>query len=221
MKCPACGAEAVADAVFCQKCGARLDASERSDTTSSQAAPNVAKAPDAERDRLGRRIPADTPDEVLWEGGYSPKAMVGTWVLAAVIEAALIVGAIVLFSRQIQWWWIPLVVGVVFFLLAVAQLAARRLGIRYRLTRHRLYHERGILRRSVNRIQIIDIDDVASEQGFLERLFGVGRIKVISADRTDPELWMEGIEDVQRVTALIDDARRAERNRRGLFVQNI
>jgi hypothetical protein len=49
----------------------------------------------------------------------------------------------------------------------------------------------------------------------------VGTIRVQSSDITSPNLDMHGIEDVRRITDLIDNTRRAERQRRGLFMENI
>ena len=65
------------------------------------------------------------------------------------------------------------------------------------------------------------MDDITFEQGLLERLTGVGAIRIVSHDRTDPELALPGIENVQEVAALFDNARLAERRRRGLHVEQI
>jgi uncharacterized membrane protein YdbT with pleckstrin-like domain len=89
--------------------------------------------------------------------------------------------------------------------------------MRYRLTNHRFFHEKGVLRRSVNPIDLITIKDVAFEQGIIERFFQVGSIRLMSSDTTDPELVVEGIENVQEVTTLIDNTRRAEMMRRRVF----
>ena len=46
----------------------------------------------------------------------------------------------------------------------------------------------------------------------------MGTIKIMSSDCTHPELFLEGIDRVAHVAGLIDEARRAERLRRGLFI---
>ena len=87
---------------------------------------------------------------------------------------------------------------------------------------HAAVHPRaGILRRVNNRIEVLDMDDITFEQGLLERLSGVGTIRIVSHDRTDPELVLPGIENVKHVAWLFDDARLAERRRRGLHVEQI
>ena len=77
------------------------------------------------------------------------------------------------------------------------------------------------MRQVTDRIEAIDMDDVAYEQGILQRLVGVGTIKVISSDRSHPELFLKGIDNVSHVARLIDDARHKERLRRGLHIESV
>jgi uncharacterized membrane protein YdbT with pleckstrin-like domain len=97
----------------------------------------------------------------------------------------------------------------------------RRLTVRYRLTTYRFFHETGLLSRTRNRVEVIDINDVTLKQGIIERMFEVGTIHIQSSDVTHPELDLPGIESVRQVTDLIDNTRRAERQRRGVFMENI
>jgi len=170
---------------------------------------------------LGRRrgIP-DVPEEVLWEGGYSPKAMFGGWIAGGLVSLLLLAAAAFLRGRT-EYWWAPLAAIALVWFYLLAQLLSLRLSVHYKLTNQRLFNQRGILSRKVNRVEVIDIDDVAYEQGILERMFNVGRIKVMSSDRTDPVLWLVGIENVQDVFTLIDKARRAERMRRGVAIDAV
>src|SRR5690606_34405327 len=100
-------------------------------------------------------------------------------------------------------------------------LAYRKLTWRVVVTDQRLIHHHGLLHRVSHRIEVIDIDDVAYDQALLERLVGVGRITITSSDRTHPELHMKGIDQVERVASLIDDTRRHERMRRGLYIETV
>ena len=43
----------------------------------------------------------------------------------------------------------------------------------------------------------------------------------MSSDCSHSELFLEGIDRVAHVAGLIDDARRAERRRRGLFIEAV
>ena len=68
---------------------------------------------------------------------------------------------------------------------------------------------------------MLDVNDITVEQGLLERIVGVGTIRISSSDRTHPELDLPGIENVKEVAALLDNARLAERHRRGLHIEQV
>jgi len=161
----------------------------------------------------GRRRAVDIPEETLWEGGYSPKAMLGTIVLAGVSSVALGVAALSFSPYSI----VALGLMIVLWLVVLAQFASRRLGVHYKLTNQMFYHQRGLLTRTTDRIEAIDIDDVTWQQGLMERILNVGTVEILSRDRTNPKFWVRGIENVEQVAQMIDKARRAERLRRGFL----
>jgi uncharacterized membrane protein YdbT with pleckstrin-like domain len=162
------------------------------------------------------------PEHELWRGGYSAKAMYGGWVFAVLLTVAAIVLAALLATpyKSAVWIAVAIVVPVVWVFLLLT-LLSRRLSVSYTLTSQRFLHQRGVLRRANNRILLIDIDDVAFEQGLVERMFNVGTITLTSTDASDPKLRMQGIADVQRVANLIDDARREERRKRAIYMANV
>lgn len=208
MHCPQCGVEAIDGAKFCHRCAAPLDGS-------------VAVAPDAasalSRPASGRAQIADEAEQVLWEGDFATKAMIGDWIAAGVVTLGLVIGS---FYAQ-EWQWYVLGVIPLVWIAVLIKLAMHKLGVHYRLTNQRLFHEKGILSRTTNRIEVIDVDDVTVQQGPIERMLGVGKIRVTSSDRTDPEMVMHGIDDARGVSALIDKARRAERVKRGIHIEAI
>ena len=173
----------------------------------------------AERIR-GSSAEDDPQEEPLWEGGFSGKAMVGSWVGAAILSVAGVLLAWKFANHGTGWAVFGVGLVVVWGGLGLV-LAYRKLSIRYQLTTQRFIHMQGILKRVADRIEVIDIDDVTYEQGIVERMLGVGNVKVISSDRSHPELWMRGIEDVKNVADMIDDIRRKERMRRGLHIEAI
>lgn len=211
MKCPKCGKDTVAEAVYCHHCGERLPlADDVAQTAVEQFKDSVAS----------RQSLRDEPEQELWAGGYSSRAMWSTWAMLGVASLALIVLAIV-FSFNTTGWLLAIgaiVLGWLYYLLVFAR---RRLGVRFRLTSQRLFHERGLLWHVVDRIEVIDVDDVASEQSPLDRLAGVGTIRIRSSDRSQPVLVLSGIEDPKRVSGLIDQARRREQIRRGLHIDQV
>jgi membrane protein YdbS with pleckstrin-like domain len=211
MLCPQCGTETAAEAVYCHRCGTRLDAAAPTDATASERFQAAANA---------RRNLPDDPEEELWKGSYSPRAMIGLWVLGGLATlAALVAGIFLGFGRT--GWLVLLVAILLLWLWLLVTYMQRRLGVRYRLTSQRFFHESGILRHVIDRVEIIDIDDVTCTQGPLERLLGVGTMRLSSSDRTHPELVIHGIEDVNRISGMVDDARRRERIRRGLHIEQV
>jgi membrane protein YdbS with pleckstrin-like domain len=218
MKCPACNAEVHSGSVFCSKCGASLSAS---------AQPPVGQA--ADEPLSGRRLqPAplsvpgtgDDDEQSLWDGRFSMLAMIGEWIGGGVITVAMIIVAVTFSFSSAGWWW-TVAALVVMWLALAARLLYRQLSLRYYLTNQRFVHESGLLWRNIDRIEVIDVDDVTVQQGPVERMLGIGTIRLRSSDTTTPEFFVQGIEDVRRVAGLLDDARRKERRKRGLYVEQI
>ncbi len=143
--------------------------------------------------------------------------MYGQWLLAAVVSVFTIIACLITPGA----WFVGMLILLVLWSGLAGYLAYRKFGVSYRLTSQRLQHERGIFLRRTDRVETIDIDDVTFTQGLVERLFGVGTIRLTSSDKTDPELVLLGIDEVQRVANLIDEVRRQERRRRGVFIEQI
>jgi membrane protein YdbS with pleckstrin-like domain len=247
MQCPKCGAEVAEQSVYCQKCGERIDLPDEDVLVDDQAGPRPAhgdsshgKASDqaatpgnagampmppatpAERFReaaAARQTPEEEPEKDLWQGSYSSKAMIDAWALSGLITVALVVATIWAWSSWVTWTVVAVVV--LFWLYQLCVMKYRQWSVRYRLTSQRFIHETGILRRVTDRIEVIDIDDITFEQGLLERLVGVGTIRITSSDKTHPELSLPGIDNVKEVSEKMDDTRRSERRRRGLHIEAI
>jgi membrane protein YdbS with pleckstrin-like domain len=216
MTCESCGAKVAEGSAFCPRCGAQLNNGEA-------AAPEAAT--DKRASAASRLRPASTrpggkqpPEEELWTGTYSAKAMIGPAIgLGVLTILALVVGAL-LPPPAIMIAAAAAVVAWVLFGLA---LLYKRMTVRYRLTTFRLFHESGLLSRKRDRIEVIDINDVTLRQKIIERMFNVGTIHIDSSDTSHPDFDMPGIENVRQVADLFDNTRRAERERRGLFMENV
>lgn len=214
MNCPHCQAETVADATFCHQCGQSLrDPPAASGPRDISGKERLAAA-------LRRGDDDDDAEEVLWQGRYSPRAMLGSWLLAAIATLGLILlGGILEFTTPA--WLISLGVAALVWLGLGALLLYRQVNIHYYLTNQRVMHERGVLWREIDRIEAIDIDDVSFVQGPVERMFGVGRVHLKSSDVSTPEFTIVGIENVREVATMIDEIRRQERRRRGIHIESV
>ncbi len=169
-------------------------------------------------EKLQRDMPEDEEESHLWEGGYSAKAMYGSWLMAFIASIGLVV---VGFLVPVIGILIALCVAAGIWVLTALVFAVRKLGVHYELTTQRFIHRSGILTRRTDRIELIDVDDVTFVQGIIQRMLSVGTIKVASSDRSHPELNLLGIDNVENVADMIDDARRKERRRRGLHIEAI
>ena len=157
----------------------------------------------------------------LWQGGYSPKAMYGTWAIAAVLTVVALVVVAIYASEQQNVWLITGSVIVLGWCFVIGLYLSRRWGVHYELTTQRFVHQEGIFVRRSNRIEVIDIDDVSYTQGIVQRMLGVGTITITGSDRSHPELVIQGIDRVPEIATLIDDVRREERRRRSLHIEAI
>ena len=212
MLCRQCGAEITTEAVFCHLCGARL----------------------AEEDEHGEELPKekfqqvvhdkqqgdDEAEQEIWQGNYSKLAMFSAWIAAAVATFLLLLGGAI-WARSGTAWTVIFAIILVMWVGLYVRLLYRQLSVHYFLTNQRFIHERGLLWRVIDRIEVIDIDDVTCQQGPIERLLGVGTICITSSDRTHPEITLPGIGNVTEVAAQIDDLRRAERRKRGLHIEAV
>lgn len=214
MKCRECGRGVPDDSAFCPKCGARLDGDGSYKVGDGEGSPAARKFKTA-----GSRGSGKQPsEEDLWSGTFSPEAMVGPAAGLVVLTVLAFIGGSFAGPMGLG---AAAVVAVVLWLLLGLVLVYRRMTVHYRLTTFRLFHESGLLSRKRDRIEVIDINDVTLSQGIVERMFNVGTIHIESSDTSDPGLDLPGIDNVRHVADLIDNTRRAERQRRGLFMENI
>lgn len=160
----------------------------------------------------------EVPEETLWEGGYSAADMYGWWVICGIVTIIAIVAGVFLSAFGPIVWAIAGGAVLLCWLYGLCVLAARKLGVSYKLTTQRFIHKHGILTRITDRIEVIDINDVTYRQGLFERMFGVGTVTMISSDKSHPTLILRGITPVAEVADKIDDVRRKERRRRGLHI---
>jgi uncharacterized membrane protein YdbT with pleckstrin-like domain len=215
MNCEACGEALSADAMFCPKCG------ERRRDAATPADPAAMTGVEKLRSTMASKMidpRADEPEHVLWQGSYSPKAMVGGWLLSLIVTiVAFVAGAFF----PPAGWFVAAVISAAIWVAHLGLLIYQRLSHEYQLTSQRFIHASGMLRRVTDRVEVIDIDDIQVTQGFVERFLGVGTIRILSSDVTSPLTTLIGIADVTRIATLIDDTRRAERRKRSVHIESV
>ncbi len=157
------------------------------------------------------------PEREVWRGRYSPKAIVGSAIAAGLVSVALLIVAIVV--RRSETTWLALGGIPIVWLVLGMRFAYRRISIEYRLTNLWFEHKTGLLARTSHRMDVIDIEDIEVQQSPIERLTGVGTIRIDSTDRNDPKLFLLGIDDVTVVGRQFDEVRLVQRRRRSLRVE--
>ncbi|HEY2411172.1 MAG TPA: PH domain-containing protein [Pirellulaceae bacterium] len=207
MLCTKCHAEVPPDAAFCPKCG----------TAVAGAASPRAVTPTERMQGAQAAVPQE-PEHELWRGGYSAKAMYGGWAFAVLVTVAAVVLAA--FAYNPMAWLAAAVAVPLVWVIAVWIFVIRLLNDKYTLTTQRFLHKKGILSRTVDQTLLVDIDDVKYYQGLVDRFVNVGKITLYSTDKSDKELELIGIDEVERVTNLIDNARREERRKRAIYLAN-
>ena len=206
MRCSNCGVRFAREGNFCSNCGA-----ERHSTTGK---------PD-DRQRLRRRSTlADDDEEIIWSGSFSARGLIHSWLLATIVTVVLPLGGSWVGATREEW----MIIGGILVLIWLGLgglLAFQKLNVRYVLTNQRLIHRSGILFQRTDRLELIDMNDVSHAQSIVERMFNVGTIEVTTTDRSHPYIELPGINNVEGVAMLIDDARLRERSRRSVHVEQI
>lgn len=166
----------------------------------------------------GKGIEKETP---LWQGSFSSKAMFGTWLTNSVISVVVLIASFIVPILGPLTWLIGLGFVLVLWLVTGSIFLYRRFSIQYEVTTQRLIHQRGILVRVTDRIELIDVDDISFSQGLVQRMLGVGNITISGSDKTDPVLIMLGIDQVAKIAGMIDDARRNERRKHSVHIEAV
>jgi uncharacterized membrane protein YdbT with pleckstrin-like domain len=193
----------------------------------SQSSDNEAASPRKMVETAMRSRGPMEPEQSLWSGGYSAKAMIGTWLISSIVTAAILAALFMLpIADYIKLeprmvWTVALGIILVWWLGGIVMYFYRRISTHYELTNQRFIHKQGILLRTTDRIDIIDIDDVTFSQGIVERILGIGTIILSSSDATHPKLCLRGIDGVDKVSGMIDDTRRKERRKRSLHIETV
>ena len=160
------------------------------------------------------------------EWAYSGKAMRAQLVLyGAVTTAVLGVTGFLTFGGPLEGaFTVAWIVALVLLLLLWAQFYCvyfyRTWTIRYRLTEQRLDTIQGLFTKTTDTTELLYIEDMKLIVTLWDRLLngGVGKIVVYSSsDKTDPQLFLIGIEEPQKMFDTLNAARAKVRGKRGFI----
>ena len=242
VNCKACGAtDVVPNSVFCHRCGARIESdgsspsgSMRGILTPPAGSQSIVDQPREPREKTppsasqqppggsgaGPVVSASKgrdqePERDIWTVQFSPRGMIGSWIVVGAVVAAGL--SMPVFFPSIGWTWALLAC----FLVVLGQQCRYwywRFGLKYRLTSYRLLEESGIISRTVNRVELIEIEDIQLVRTLIDRLVGIGSIKILSRDLSHPQMQIDAIEEVENRFDELEQAMRIEKRRRELHI---
>jgi uncharacterized membrane protein YdbT with pleckstrin-like domain len=165
------------------------------------------------------------PEQVLWEGVPSLKAMIVEIGLTTAYAIVLPIAAVLVFGpvldvlaglgkdaavfvatyrstfKTLLILFIVLVVG-----LRAAKLAWRGVLLRshrYRVSNQRILLESGVFSRRIDEVDMRTVEDIEFRQSLFQRLLGIGDIAVIAADKQLGRFRLFGLENPRELRELI------------------
>jgi uncharacterized membrane protein YdbT with pleckstrin-like domain len=142
-------------------------------------------------------------ERIVFEGHPSWRALLSFYVsgVAAAVVVAVIVGLI-------SGVGLAIVVGVLLVAGVVAYGFVKRMTTRFLVTNQRLSIRRGMLAKKVQQTRIDRVQNVNTEQSFLDRVLRVGTVDFDTAGTDDSEFRFVGIAAPDEVVAAVDLAQR-------------
>ena len=135
-------------------------------------------------------------EEVYYEGSPMVRGQLGKVVLWALVGIVLI--AIPFAWKALQkdhhWpiWWITLAAIIIGLIILFIPLVLIR-SVSYRISNYRIDYERGILTKKIDTLELWHVEDISFSQSLIDRILGVGNIRIMSHDETTPELMLRGL----------------------------
>src|SRR3954449_3045325 len=144
-------------------------------------------------------------EEIVFEGHPSWRGVLSFYVKGALV--ALVIGAIL-------WFAASNAAGVIAFVvvLGVAVLIGFviRMGTHYVITNQRLRIRRGILAKRVQQTSIDRVQNVNTEQSFVDRILRVGHVDFDTAGTDDSDFTFRGVSEPAEIVSAVDRAQREQ-----------
>jgi uncharacterized membrane protein YdbT with pleckstrin-like domain len=145
-------------------------------------------------------------EEIVFEGHPSWRGVLSFYLKGLAI--ALAIGAILLFAVSTG-------IGILAFAIVMALVIVvgliKRMSTRYVISTERLNIRTGILAKRVQQTSINRVQNVNTEQTFIDRLLRVGAVDFDTAGTDDSDFTFRGVANPDRIVAAVDRAQRIER----------
>lgn len=145
-------------------------------------------------------------EEIVFEGHPSWRGVLSFYVKGLAI--ALAIGAILFFATTT-------LTGILAFAIVMALVIVtglvKRMATRYVISTERLNIRTGILNKRVQQTNINRVQNVNTEQTFLDRVLRVGAVDFDTAGTDDSDFTFRGVANPAGIVAAVDRAQRIER----------
>ncbi len=145
-------------------------------------------------------------EEIVFEGHPSWRGVLSFYLKGLAI--ALAIGAILLFAVSTG-------IGILAFAIVMALVIVvgliMRMATRYVISTERLNIRTGILAKRVQQTSINRVQNVNTEQTFIDRILRVGAVDFDTAGTDDSDFTFRGVANPARIVAAVDRAQRIER----------
>lgn len=139
----------------------------------------------------------------MFEGHPSWRALLGYYISG--VGGALVVAVVVALVASVG---LGVLVGVVLVAGVLLTGFVKRLATVYVVTNQRLYIRRGLLAKRVQQTRIDRVQNVNTDQTFLDRVLRVGTVDFDTAGTEDSDFTFVGISEPDEVVAAVDRAQR-------------
>jgi uncharacterized membrane protein YdbT with pleckstrin-like domain len=145
-------------------------------------------------------------EEIVFEGHPSWRGVLSFYVKG--LGIALVVGAILLFAASTG---LGIIAFVVIMALVIVVGLVKRMATRYVISTERLNIRTGILSKHVQQTSIDRVQNVNTEQTFLDRILRVGAVDFDTAGTDDSDFTFRGVSNPAGIVAAVDRAQRMHR----------
>lgn len=141
----------------------------------------------------GPHSPADDEEVIYYEGSPLLRGELGLvllWLGIGLVLAAVPIIWLLLDDNAPPWWaWLFLVVGIALVFFPALWVKRHR----YKITNYRIDYEFGLISTNIDTLELWHVNDIRMRQGPIDKIFGVGTIKIDADDRSTPQLILRSL----------------------------
>jgi uncharacterized membrane protein YdbT with pleckstrin-like domain len=143
-------------------------------------------------------------EEMVFDGHPSWRA-----VLSFYITGVVVVAVVVAIAALVSGTVLAIVLGAVALAIMVLVGLVKRQATRYVITSERLHIRHGILAKKTQETRVQRVQNVNTEQSFVQRVLQVGTVDFDTAGTDDSEFRFVGVANPEEVVRAVDRAQRA------------